>query len=110
MSTQTLSYTSPIKTAEFPVPHPLSPLTSREIAKASALSKGLYPPHTDLQFKVVALEEPEKAQLVPYLEAEHAGRRPPSLDRRAFICYYLRHTVRTCSAADVTISQAKTTK
>ena len=99
MSTQTVSYTSPIKAAEFPIPHPISPLTSREIVKASALVKGLYPPHTDLQFKVVALEEPAKAHLVPYLEAEHAGRRPPSLDRRAFICYYLRHTVRISSAA-----------
>lgn len=74
--------------------HPLSSLTASEITRASALIRALYPPGIDLHFKAVTLEEPPKAQLVPYLEAEYQGRRLPSLDRKAFVCYYIRNTVR----------------
>lgn len=74
--------------------HPLSPLTASEITRASALIRALYPPKIDLHFKAVTLEEPEKAHLVPYLEAEYQGRRLPSLERKAFVCYYIRNTVR----------------
>lgn len=73
--------------------HPLSPLTAAEITRSADLIKGLYPAKTDLQFKAVTLEEPEKAQLVPYLEAEHHGGRVPKIDRKAFVCYYIRNTV-----------------
>ena len=73
--------------------HPLSPLTASEIIQARDLIHGLYSSATNFQFKTITLEEPEKAQLVPYLEAEHSGRTPPSLDRKAFVCYYIRNTV-----------------
>lgn len=72
--------------------HPLSPLTASEIIQARDLIHGLYPSATNFQFKAITLEEPEKAQLVPYLEAEHSGRALPSLDRKAFVCYYIRNT------------------
>ncbi|KAI4244876.1 MAG: hypothetical protein L6R40_002782 [Gallowayella cf. fulva] len=72
--------------------HPLSPLTSSEITNAVQLVQGLYPSNTSLQYKTVTLEEPKKAALVPYLDAEHNGRRKPSIDRRAFVAYYIRNT------------------
>ena len=87
--------------------HPLSPLTASEITKASGLIKALYPSKVDLHFKAVTLEEPEKAQLVPYLEAECQGRRLPSLDRKAFVCYYIRNTVRPSIDRDPRVEQRK---
>jgi len=73
--------------------HPLSPLTASEIKKTAHLIRGLWPTGTSLQFKTITLEEPEKARLVPYLEAEHAGKRLPKIERKAFICYCIRNTV-----------------
>ena len=73
--------------------HPLSPLTAFEIKSAASLVRALYPSGTSFQFKAITLEEPEKARLVPYLDAEHSGRGLPTIDRKAFVCYYLRNTV-----------------
>ncbi|KAL8805601.1 MAG: hypothetical protein Q9182_001866 [Xanthomendoza sp. 2 TL-2023] len=72
--------------------HPLSPLTAAEITKAVQLVQKLYPASTSLQYKAVTLEEPRKAELVPYLHAEHNGGRKPNIDRRAFVAYYIRNT------------------
>ena len=57
--------------------------------------RSVYPSKTDLFFKAITLEEPKKAQLVPYLEAEHRGLRLPRIDRKAFVSYYIRNTVST---------------
>ena len=73
--------------------HPLSPLSAAEIQRSSNLIKSLHPFTTDLHFKVVTLEEPKKAQVLPYLEAEHRGQKTPAIDRKAFVCYYIRNTV-----------------
>lgn len=73
--------------------HPLSPLTAIEISTSSQLIHRLYPPRTDLHFKAVTLQEPNKAHLLPYLDAEHLRAKPPLLDRRSFVCYYIRNTV-----------------
>ena len=73
--------------------HPLSPLTASEITTSAELIKGLYPSQTKVQFKAITLEEPEKAQLVPYLDAEHSGRPLPRIPRKAFVNYYIRNTV-----------------
>lgn len=73
--------------------HPLSPLSASEITRSSQLVKALYPAKIDLQFKVVTLEEPPKSIVVPYLDAEHNGSALPSLERKAFVCYYIRNTV-----------------
>lgn len=75
--------------------HPLSPLTASEITTSAELIRGLYPAQTKFQFKAITLEEPEKAQLVPYLEAEHNGKSVPRITRKAFVCYYIRNTVST---------------
>lgn len=73
--------------------HPLSPLTAAEITRSSDLVRSLYPPKIDLHFKVVTLEEPEKCVVVPFLDAEHRGKPLPSIERKAFVCYYIRNTV-----------------
>lgn len=92
MSTEQVSV-SEVGVANHVAIHPLSPLTASEISRASDLIRHLYPSATRLHFKAVTLEEPEKARLVPYLDAEHAGKRLPAIDRKAFVSYYIRNTV-----------------
>jgi Cu2+-containing amine oxidase len=77
--------------------HPLCPLTASEISNAAQLIKKLWPSNVDILFKVITLEEPQKKHFVPYLDAEHAGRTLPHIDRKAFVAYYLRNTVRLMS-------------
>jgi primary-amine oxidase len=93
MSTAQVSWTSPTPLAHQAPNHPLSPLTALEISTSSKLVHRLYPPRTNLHFKAVTLQEPEKAQALPYLEAEQVGTEPSSVDRRSFVCYYIRHAV-----------------
>ncbi|KAI9739724.1 MAG: hypothetical protein M1834_006443 [Cirrosporium novae-zelandiae] len=73
--------------------HPLSPITSSEIISAGELLRAQWPPQTDLHFKTITLQEPAKKELMPYLEAEHDGRKLPSIDRKAFSNYYIRNTL-----------------
>ncbi|CAK7246286.1 MAG: hypothetical protein STHCBS139747_007913 [Sporothrix thermara] len=71
--------------------HPLDPLTSSEIAAAAALVKSVNPPDS-VHFKHIALLEPAKAQLRPYLRAERANQKPAPLPRRVSALYYHRGT------------------
>ena len=57
--------------------HPLNPITGSEIVKAADILRTKYPEGADLHFKAITLEEPPKAVLVPYLEAEHDGSNLP---------------------------------
>ena len=93
MSTEQVSYLPSAGSTKQIATHPLSPLTASEISQSAQLVKALYPTTASFQFKVVTLEEPEKAQLVPYLDAEHYGNKLPLLDRKALVCYYIRNTV-----------------
>ena len=93
MSTEEVSYIPSTRVAKQLPTHPLSPLTASEITRSAKLIKDLYPSNADFQFKVITLQEPEKAQLVPYLDAEHYGKKLPVLDRKAQVCYYIRNTV-----------------
>ena len=77
------------------VQHPLGPLTANEISVSAGLIKGLWPSNTNIQFKSITLHEPAKADLVPFLEAEHAGQQTPAVERKSFVVYYIRNTVRT---------------
>jgi Cu2+-containing amine oxidase len=77
--------------------HPLCPLTASEISTTAQLIKRLWPSNVDILFKVITLEEPQKKHFVPYLDAEYAGRTLPHIDRKAFVAYYLRNTVRFLS-------------
>ena len=76
------------------VAHPLCPLSASEITAAAALVASQWPADVDLRYKVVTLDEPKKAELLPYLEAEHSGSALPSIDRRVFVAYYIRNTAR----------------
>ncbi|KAL9634222.1 MAG: hypothetical protein Q9164_004221 [Protoblastenia rupestris] len=72
--------------------HPLCPLTASEIKKSAELVRSIFPARPEIQFKAITLEEPEKAVLAPYLDAEHAGKRVPRIERKAFVSYYIRNT------------------
>lgn len=54
-------------------PHPLAPLSRQEYMDARDAVVGLYGANQSLYFRAVHLHEPRKADLVPFLEAEHAG-------------------------------------
>lgn len=95
MSTYQVSWAPSAVVSKKMVNHPLSPLSASEINRSSQLIRALYPSQINLHFKAVTLDEPKKAQLIPYLDAEHDGRAVPSLDRKAFLCYYIRNTVST---------------
>ena len=85
-------------TAEYATPaytiHPLAPLTSGEILQSRDLIQSLYSASTALLFKQITLQEPRKEELVPYFDGEHRGVQAQGIDRRAFINYYIRNTVR----------------
>ena len=90
--------------------HPLGPLSATEITLSSELIKAVWPADISLHFRVITLSEPRKAELAPYLLAERAGETKPSIDRRAFVVYYLRGTVSAFSfgCCAHTISRAVT--
>lgn len=68
-------------------PHPLAQLSPDEFRRARDIVRDLYEANTSILFRAISLSEPAKADLIPFLEAEHAGadlgaddaRRPPRL-------------------------------
>lgn len=92
MATESIATSLPLRTAKQSSEHPLAPLSAEEIQSAVAIVTAQWPAHTDLHFKVVTLEEPAKAETVPYLEAEFAGQQLPRIDRRVLVAYYIRKT------------------
>ncbi|CAG8961280.1 hypothetical protein HYFRA_00013559 [Hymenoscyphus fraxineus] len=93
MSVEQIATSLPIMGGKAPTQHPLGPLTASEITESSRLIKSLWPENTALQFKGITLQEPRKAELSPYLKAEHSsGQSTPTIDRRSFVVYYLRNT------------------
>lgn len=72
--------------------HPLGPLSASEITQSSSLIKASWPEGTECHFKIITLLEPAKAELMPYLVAERAGKTPLDIDRRAFVVYSFRGT------------------
>lgn len=93
MSTEAVSTSLPVRTTKQSVVHPLAPLNADEIKNAVSLVHAQWPSNTDLHFKAITLQEPAKAEAVPYIEAEFNGYNLPSIDRRVFLTYYLRKTV-----------------
>ncbi len=81
--------------AKLTAQHPLGPLTAAEISESSRLLRSVWPGNTNLQFKAITLLEPPKAELLPYLDAEHKGKPVPTLARKSFVVYYIRNTVRS---------------
>ena len=78
------------------VPHPFDPLTKSEISQSSQLIRNCFPKDAVFDFRSVSLYEPEKSEMVSFLEAEHAGvdlstvKRPT---RQARVVYYLGNNV-----------------
>lgn len=72
--------------------HPLADLTAEEVVRVANLVRALHP-GSQLTFKAITLEEPDKTLTVRYLEAEHAGRSAPRPSRIAFAAYYIRGVV-----------------
>lgn len=93
MATEAVTTSLPLRTAKPNSVHPLAPLSAVEIEATASLIKSQWPAGTDLHFKSVTLEEPSKAETVPYLEAEFHGYELTSIDRRVSVTYYLRKTV-----------------
>jgi primary-amine oxidase len=66
-------------------PHPLAQLSADEFRRARDIVRGLHGADTSIFFRAVSLSEPAKTDLIPFLEAEHAGAltaetpRPPRL-------------------------------
>jgi primary-amine oxidase len=92
MSLQTSSYSSPAPRVQAAV-HPFTPLSADEISIASGLIESQWPAQVDIHFKVLTLVEPPKVEVLPYLEAEKAGRPLPRIARKALVNYYIRNTV-----------------
>ncbi|XRM38196.1 hypothetical protein ABZX51_001627 [Aspergillus tubingensis] len=82
--------------------HPLDPATAVEIEKATTLVKDAYP-GIPLHFKAGGLQEPPKAALLEFLDAEHNNKPLPFLPRCIFLNWYIKRTPRLFEAVvDVT--------
>lgn len=92
MATESISSSLPVRPAKQTSTHPLAPINSDEIQNSVALIKSRWPQGQDLHFKAIMLEEPAKAEMIPFLEAEFSGDSLPQIDRRVFVTYYLRKT------------------
>ncbi|KAF6815470.1 copper amine oxidase [Colletotrichum musicola] len=55
-------------------PHPLTALSEAEFKKARDIVAKLYGADTSLFFRAIFVQEPKKAELAPFLQAEHAGK------------------------------------
>lgn len=104
MATETFAAPPPVYTAKQDEVHPLAPVSAAEIEHAVSLVKSSWPADTNFQFKAVTLQEPAKAETIPYLEADFHGGDLPHIDRRAFVAYYIRNTV----CLDVNVVQLET--
>lgn len=73
--------------------HPLLPLTEAEISQAHQLIQAEYPAEIRLHHKHLTLQEPSKAELLQWFDAEASGEAVKPIDRRAITAYYIRKTV-----------------
>ncbi|KEZ43302.1 Diamine oxidase [Scedosporium apiospermum] len=72
--------------------HPVSPLTSEEIRTTSTLIRSHHTHDARYIFKTITPPEPEKQQVMSYLDAESRGLTLPPIDRGAFVNYYIGST------------------
>lgn len=93
MATESIAAPPAVYTAKHSETHPFAPISADEIRNAVSIIKSQWPADTDFQFKSVTLQEPTKAEAVPYLEAEFHGDDLPNIERRIFVTYYIRNTV-----------------
>jgi primary-amine oxidase len=82
--------------------HPLDPASPEELKRATDFVKSAYEGIT-LQFKAAGLQEPDKADMVAYLDAEHNNKPLPSTPRCVSLIWYIKRTPRLFEAiVDVT--------
>lgn len=70
--------------------HPLDSLRAHELETASRLIREKFAP-TPIRFRQIEIQEPRKAELAPYLEAELRGERhltPPDRKVRSYVWVY----------------------
>jgi len=77
--------------------HRLGPVTGEEISRSSRLVAQSWPEGTQFRFKSIKLREPPKSELMPYLEADRAGKELPAIERLIDVVYYLKNTVSASS-------------
>lgn len=71
-------------------PHPLTALSEDEFKIARGVVTKLFDSDVSLYFRALFLQEPKRAELVPFLQAEHAGlvtNETPRPPRRAKLQY-----------------------
>jgi len=78
--------------------HPFDPLSPTEITRATSILHRSYPVDTPIHFKAIALNEPPKALVLPYLDAEHRGSPLPIVPRTAYALYVLLNTSKAFEA------------
>lgn len=69
-------------------PHPFDQFSLKEIENSAAFIKAQHPGKT-IHIKTIEREEPPKALMVPYLEAERAGKNPIPPPRVGHCIYYV---------------------
>lgn len=92
-SIDVISPAPPVVAAKRAAAHPFAPLTAQEITASADLIRSQWPAGTDVHFKVITLQEPPKALVVPILEAEKSGETFTPPPRKSYVTYYLRNTV-----------------
>jgi primary-amine oxidase len=92
-----MTFDEPQKATTNPLPHPLDQLTAEEISRAREVilrARG----RSIIQFRSIFTEEPLKADLVLFLQAEHSGQltsRTKRLARFARVHYDVVHNDKT---------------
>jgi hypothetical protein len=74
-------------------PHPLEQLGAGEIHAARSIIRRLRPYYASIVYTTITLEEPPKATLIPFLEAEHNGKLDPRTERPPRLARVLYHVV-----------------
>jgi primary-amine oxidase len=72
---------------------PFVALSKDEILQTSKLIRNLWPPATQIQFKVLTLHEPLKDEVLSFFEGLGNNGQQNLPERRAWVNYYLRNTV-----------------
>lgn len=77
------------------LPHPLAQLSEQEFIKARDVIVQHHGADESLFFRSIYLHEPKKAELVPFLQAEHSGDPSKNTDRpprEAYVEYDVVHS------------------
>ncbi|KAF2653868.1 putative copper/topaquinone oxidase [Lophiostoma macrostomum CBS 122681] len=85
--------------------HPFDPLSKNEIQKASQLICAAYPGNSKIDFRSISLYEPEKSEMISFLEAEHSGKTLAIVD--VTMSKLIENTLPDGTFANVTLADAE---